>query len=319
MAKFNNYTVIKRYDRPSNDSRVFLEFLFMKDGILQDPYQVCSVHVFPDNNNGAVADYTDTDVDSPNYGEIESSAVSSAGFVFTNSVSGVRSAEISALYAEANYGASSASGIFKIRDGHFAAVLTPNASYYDWAESAASSNTVSAIGDYMDLWTIVATEGSKPRVFVNQFELFNEGVFALTEIPLVTVSHNMVNKYIPVGSTERIKIACEYSTENRRTDRELMNLLQDSGLLTDIAMSITKLNEGPDLTSRVVIKDFDDTSADVDMNSENVATYLWNTNGIVPKNSGDILGGTRGVYEIQLRYNIFGETRFSERFTLVVH
>ena len=321
MAKINDYVVVKRYDRPSPNSKTYLEFLFVKDGILQDPYQVCSVHVFPDANNGDITSFVDSDADSSTYGEIQlSSANASADFIFTNTTGGVQDADpANALDPSAYTPGTNASGIYKIGDGHFAAVLTPNEQYYDRYNTAASSNGASAIGNYLDVWTVVATAGSKPKTFVNQFELFNEGAFALTELPLITITHEMKNKYIPVGSNERLKITTEYSTENRRTDRELTSLLQDSGLITDVQMKIVKLNESPDLTSRVVIQDFSDTSGSVDVNTENVVSYLWDTGSITAKDSEDILGGSRGIYEIQIKYNVFTETRYSPRFTVAVH
>jgi hypothetical protein len=321
MAKINNYVVVKRYDRPSPNSKAYLEFLFVKDGILQDPYQVCSVHIFPDSSNGDITAFVDSELGSPTYGEIEvSSANASASFIFTNTTGGSQDPDPqNALDPSAYTPGTNASGIYKIGDGHFAVVLTPNEQYYDWYGTAAASNGASAIGNYLDVWTIVATPGSLAKTFVNQFELFNEGAFALTELPLITITHEMKNKYIPVGSNERLKITTEYSTENRRTDQELTSLLQDSGLLSDVQMKITKLNESPDLTSRVVIQDFSDTSGSINMNTENVISYLWDTGNITAKDSEDILGGTRGIYEVQIKYNVFTETRYSPRFTVAVH
>lgn len=325
MSQFNGYTVIKRYDRPSPNSIAFLEFLFLKDGILQDPYQVCSVHIFPDTQKGSADAYLDLSANSPNYGTIVASAASSyADFIFTNTDSlGARSAspadaddEIYFMGQDAPYTASS---IFKIRNGHYAVALTPQSSYYNWDTQTRHGNSASAIGRYLDLWTVVDVAGSEPQVYTNKFEFFTNGAFALTEIPHVTTTERLINKYINVGSNERIRIALEYATENRRTDRELLNLLQDSSLITSPALKITKLNESPDMTSRVIIYDFADTEDLVDISADNIVSYQWDTSYIVAKDGEDILGGTRGVYEVQLRYEIFGEVRYSDRFTLVVH
>lgn len=325
MSKFNGYTVIKRYDRPSPNSISFLEFLFLRDGILQDPYQVCSVHVVPDTANGTADAYLDLSSGSTTYGEISTSSASSySDFIFTNTNDlGVRNAlpinaakELDFLGTAQPYTASS---IFKIKDGHFAVALTPQSSYYNWDTGTRFGNSTSSIGKYLDLWTVVDVAGSKPQVYVNKFELFNNGSFALTETPHVTTSHRLINKYIPVGSKENLRLSMEFSTENRRTDRDLFNLLQDSSLITNPSMKIVKLNDGLDATSRVVIKDFSDTEGLIDISADNIVSFLWDTGFIIPKDSEDILGGSRGVYEIQLKYGIFGEVRYSERFTLVVH
>jgi len=87
-------------------------------------------------------------------------------------------------------------------------------------------------------------------------------------------------------------------------------------------MRIVKLNESPELTSRVMIEDFTDTAARVHIDSHNMISYLWNTSEITPKfndvGTGDILGGSRGVYEITVKYQILTETFYSPKFKLIV-
>ena len=83
-------------------------------------------------------------------------------------------------------------------------------------------------------------------------------------------------------------------------------------------MRIVKLNESPELTSRVVIQDFTDTSSTIQLDSHNMISYLWDTASITPKDTDDIMGGSRGVYEITVKYQILTETFYSPKFKLIV-
>ena len=83
-------------------------------------------------------------------------------------------------------------------------------------------------------------------------------------------------------------------------------------------MRIVKLNESPQLTTRVMIQDFADTSGTVQLDSQGTMSYLWDTNNIVPKYTDDILGGSRGVYEITVKFDLVEETILSPKFKLIV-
>ena len=74
MTTFNGYTVINRGNRPSPISPAKLDFYFVKDGSYIDPYQVCSVHVFPDTAFGAPDNYLDLSAGSADYGLVSSLA-----------------------------------------------------------------------------------------------------------------------------------------------------------------------------------------------------------------------------------------------------
>ena len=46
MATFNGISVVRRYNRPSPNSKAYLELYTLENGQYTDVYQVCSVHVF---------------------------------------------------------------------------------------------------------------------------------------------------------------------------------------------------------------------------------------------------------------------------------
>ena len=94
--------------------------------------------------------------------------------------------------------------------------------------------------------------------------------------------------------------------------------METGSLLQSPKMRIVKLNESPELTSRVMIQDFDDTAANVDLDPQGTISYIWDTASIVPKYSDDILGGARGVYEITVKYDLIEETILSPKFKLIV-
>ena len=59
------------------------------------------------------------------------------------------------------------------------------------------------------------------------------------------------------------------------------------------------------------------TSDGVAIDSQGTISYVWDTNSIAPFYNDEELGGTMGVYEVAVRYNVAGETIVSPRFKLI--
>ena len=327
MTAFNNITVINRANRPSPISPCKLDFIWIKDGSYQNPFQVCSVHIFPNTQFGSPNPYVNLTAGDANYGLVSSTATD---YIFRNykrNGAGVRigfDANVSACAAEADYvGGNSASAIFNTSPGNFSVILQPEANYFPTTAPAnnwlpVSSNSASATGDYLDIWTLVDVEGSRAQIYVNSFKLNSNSNVALTEPLLVTPTNKLIQRYVEIGSKEKLRVKTSLVVDNEPISNDLRNLLETGSLLSAPEMRIVKLNESPELTSRVMIKDFSDTSGSIQLDSHNMISYLWDTSNIVAKDSDDVLGGSRGVYEITVKYNILTETFYSPKFKLIV-
>ena len=327
MTTFNDITVINRANRPSPISPCKLDFIWIKDGSYQNPFQVCSVHIFPNTQFGSPNPYVNLTAGEANYGLVSSTATD---YIFRNyKRNGVGArvgfdANVSACAVEADYvGGNSASAIFKTSPGNFSVILQPEANYFPTTAPAngwlpVSGNSASATGDYLDIWTLVDVEGSRAQIYVNSFKLNSNSNVALTEPLLVTPTNKLIQRYVEVGSKEKLRVKTELVVDNEPITNDLRNLLETGSLLSKPQMRIVKLNESPELTSRVMVQDFGDTSGSIQLDSQNLISYLWNTETIAPKYADDIMGGSRGVYEITVKYNILTESFYSPKFKLIV-
>jgi len=333
MTKFNDITVINRANRPSPISPCKLDFIWIKDGSYQNPFQVCSVHIFPNTTFGSPNPYVNLTPGGANYGLVSSTATDYIFRNYSRNAEGVRNgfdASMDTMAVEADYvGGNSASAIFKTSPGNFSVILQPEAEYFPTSVLDAganwlpvSGNSASATGDYLDIWTLVDVEGSRAQIYVNSFKLNSASIVAITEPLLVTPTNKLIQRYVEVGSKEKLRVKTELVVDNEPISNDLRNLLETGSLLSNPEMRIVKLNESPELTSRVMIYDFGDTSGSIQLDSQNLISYLWDTTNITPKfnepGTADILGGSRGVYEITVRYNILTERFYSTKFKLIV-
>ena len=342
MTTFNGYTVIQRDNRPSPISPAKLDFLFVKDGSYIDPFQVCSVHIFPNTQFGSPDAYLDLVAGSTDYGLVSSTG--SEKMVFHNQKTDPTSvppsqvigfdANISAMPAAGSYNATlpnTASGIFKNGPGNFSVILQTGTEF--WSPSATAFNTgppfansASGTGGYIDIWTIVDAEGSAAQVYANVFGLTTANVFASTGPLAVTTNNKLIQRYVNVGSKKNLEIKTELVVDNDTIKASLRNLMETGALIQSPEINVVKLNETPGLTSRVQITGFDDVggfiSNGVRLNGNGTISWQFDTTNITPFFNdpvvGDTLGGPTGVYEIQVRYQVLDETIISPRFKLIV-
>ena len=327
MTTFNDITVINRANRPSPISPCKLDFIWIKDGSYQNPFQVCSVHIFPNTQFGSPNPYVCLTPGDAEYGLVSSTATE---YIFRNyKRNGVGArvgfdGNMSAMANVSSYvGGNSASAIFNTSPGNFTVILQPEADYFPTTAPAnnwlpVSGNSASATGDYLDIWTLVDVEGSRAQIYVNSFKLNSNSNVALTEPLLVTPTNKLIQRYVEIGSKEKLRVKTELVVDNEPITNDLRNLLETGSLLSSPQMRIVKLNESPELTSRVVIQDFSDTSSTIQLDSHNMISYLWDTASITPKDTDDIMGGSRGVYEITVKYDILTESFYSPKFKLIV-
>ena len=342
MTTFNGHTVIQRGNRPSPISPAKLDFLFVKDGSYIDPFQVCSVHIFPNTAFDTATPYIDTTAGSTTYGLVNST---DNNMVFHNQgvdplsqppfqVTGFDAAATETNMAkESSYIASdpmTASGIFRTGPGRFSVLLQTNTKY--WSTSATSFtappyfNSASGTGGYIDIWTLVDTAGSKAQIYVSMFNLTTANVFGSTQALAVTTNNKLVQRYVNMGSKKKLQIKTELVVDNSPIKASLRNLMETGALIQSPEINVVKLNETPGLTSRVQITGFDDVggfiSNGVRLNGNGTISWQFDTTNITPFFNdpvvGDTLGGPTGVYEIQVRYQVLDETIISPRFKLIV-
>ena len=336
MTKFNGVTVIQRGNRPSPIIPAKLDFLNYIAGELSDPYQVCSVHIFPNTAFGTADPYVNQDAEDANYGLVNSQNTNMVFHNYHRDGEGNRdgfNGDIVACAAETSYTGElrlSASSIFKEAEGQFSVILQPSGAYYptssttDWDDRR--HNTASGAGGYIDIWTVVQAQGSRPQIYVNSFGMNTANTFVTTEPLLVTTRNKLTQRYVEVGSRKKLQIKTELTVDNEPIKESLRNLLEAGALIQNPEISITKINESPQLTSRVQVTgaqtDNDPFSPfisdGVGLDSHGTISFVWDTSDISPFFESDILGGARGIYEVQVRFQLIDETILSPRFKLVV-
>ena len=340
MTTFNGYTVINRKNRPSPISPAKLDFYFVKSGQYTDPFQVCSVHIFPNTQFDNPDQYLDLSAGSSDYGLVSSTT---NNMVFHNQgvnteinppqVSGF-DASIDNMEVESFYNANlpmTASGIFRTAPGQFHVILQTGTKY--WSTSATSfadgppyTNNASGTGGYLDIWTVVDAEGSKAQIYVNTFNLQTANVFAVTEPLAVTTNNKLIQRYIDVGSKKKLQIKTELVVDSEPIKADLRNLMETGALVQNGEIAITKLNETPGMASRVWITgtetpgqpDSPFISTGVNIGSDGTISYNFDTANITPFYTDENLGGTTGVYEVQVKYNLLDETILSPKFKLII-
>ena len=335
MTTFNGHTVIQRDNRPSPISPAKLDFFLVKDGSYIDPFQVCSVHVFPDTQFGSADSYLDLVPGSPTYGLVGTTGYEK--MVFHNQLTDPITAQvigfdanISGMAQENTYNSANpmtASGVFRTSPGVFSVILQTGTKFWPtsstvFTELPSDSNSASGTGGYLDLWTIVDAKDSRAQVYANVFGLTTANVFGSTGPLAVTTNNRLIQRYIDVGSKKSLQIKTELVVSNNTIKASLRNLMETGALLQSPEISITKLNESPALTSRVQITGVGGIggfiSDGVRLDSNGTISFLWDTASIVAFYEDENLGGTTGVYEIQVKYQLLDETILSPRFKLIV-
>ena len=333
MTKFNGVTVIQRGNRPSPIIPAKLDFYNYIAGALSNPFQVCSVHVFPNTAFGTASPYVNQTPGNTDYGLVSGTTTNMLFHNYKRNEVGTKigfDANVSACAEEVTYAGDlrySASSIFKEEVGHFSVILQPSGVYFPVSAGGINgwspryNNSASGTGGYIDIWTVVHTEGSKAQIYVNTFNMDTANTFAVTEPLEVTTTNKLVQRYVQLGSKKRLQIQTEIVVDNEPIKEDLRNLMETGSLVSNPEISITKLNESPVLTARVqttgtgLVGGF--TSEGVSMDTQGTISYVWDTNSITPFYDDELLGADMGVYEVTVRYDVAGETIVSPRFKLI--
>lgn len=294
----NGYEITDRDNRPSVDSRVALRVFFMNDGQFIDPAQIVDVCLFP---RAAAQD--------------PSSLLTSDGVLDDAVVSSLAKAhfeteESPGWVDSSTYTQDGSTQVFRIRQGEYVVVLDGIDQDQSFATRWQSivDNTASATGDYLDVWTIKYPTLSDTKVVINAFSLFDDAFYTITE-PLMIKAHNeLTTKKIPLGSKQDIKITTDFTVENKNINSSIRNLFK-SAMAINPKLKIEKINEDPNIPSRVTVYDYADTSGSIRVTSENTIIYTWDTNLLkshAQMTEGN-LGNMRGIYAISLQFDLLTE------------
>ena len=323
--KLNNLEVFDRHNRPSANQPVLLRAFFINDGTYQDPFAISSVHVFTKAANST----PDSVLDANNLVEFTSATSGTILMRFEASNTG-------ATVDDASFDATNYAGhyqdreIYKLADGQFGVVLNGNPLPGSLPatqvlegileDGQTISNQASAVNDYLDIWTVKINSGSSWQVFINQFHLYDDTFFVSTEPLLLKPKNLLVNKRIRLGSQVDLKMTTEITVENSNLDSSVKNLFKDSAIMS-AAFQIIKVNEDPNLPSRVEVSGYSDTSSTVDVTSDNTIIWNWNTDGLKSHNevinTGD-LGNLKGTYLINAKYTLLNQLIITPDYYLIV-
>lgn len=305
----NNQEVIDRNNRPNVLQKVGLRVYFYNDGELQDPYEISSVSVFND-----YADFSPSSILSAN--NIAASSTSAILMHFEASGSTLTTAS---GFDSSNYTPGvTASGIYRLGIGEYVVVLDGTLSLSGDLNGSTIANQVSAVGDYVDVWTVKMTQGSIYKAVINEFELFDDTFFTVTEPLIVKTTNSLITRKVKLGSTKKIHVDTKVAIEND-IDDAINNIFKDS-VVSSPQFRILKKNEGSNLPDYVEVSGYSDTSALIDVTSNNDMLFTWDTNDIKThaKVATGELGSITGPYILQVRYTILDEVIQTQDFYLLL-
>jgi hypothetical protein len=313
--QLNNISISDRNNRPSVLEKVGLQVFFLTDGIYTDPYQISAVSIFARANNLSPSSILD---ETTQLISVDASNVMKMNFC--NS-----SADTSNVaFNVSNYtGGASTSGIFRISTGRYIVVLdgTINLSGTRnlYGQNTTIANSADQTGDYIDVWTINMAQGSELQSVINEFTLRKGGFTTVTEPLMLKSKTRLVNNKITLGSKADLKISTSIVVENTGIDESIRNLLRDN-VITDASIEIVKINEAANLPAKVTVSSFADTSSAIQMASDNVIIFTWDTNNLTshPQVAAGNFDSTRGVYAIRAKYSVFNEIIVTEPMYLTI-
>lgn len=293
--KLNGVTVVERHNRPGTLSRNVLRLEVLNSGAFQDLYEVSSVSLFRQSQNTSPSTVLTSSTQL-----ISDTAASTVKFRWT----GVKDA------STFNTDPSSASSIYKVATGKYAVVLdgTQTVSSLDRAGTEIV-NTASAVGDYIDVWTVKVRESDSYQVFINPVKLFPDSFVAITEPLLLKSKTRLIPNAVRLGETVKLKIATEITVMNKNIDQSIKNTLAE-GVIQDPQIRVLKHNEDSNLPARVEVLGYDDTYSLVEVTGDNTILFSFDT-AVLTNGSITNLGAGTGTYSVEAKYTLVDETIIS--------
>lgn len=303
--QLNGTSVVDRNNRPTVLQKVGLRAFFINDGVYVDPHEVSAVTIFDKSANFTPSTILDDNLISSGI----TSGIIRMNFAPSGEDGGFPAQDPSGYNPGTDI--ASTSGVYRVDKGEYIVVLdgTQDISgvYNLHGSSVVVPNTASAVKDYIDVWTVMLAEGSTYQSIISNFHLYDDTFFVVTEPLLLTASNKLINKHVTLGSKENIKVTTEVTINNKTIDSSVTNLFRDSAII-NAQMKIEKLNEGTEtLPAHVDISGYSDTSALIDITSDNTMVLNFDTTTLATHPNVADFGGLVGQYRLTVKYNLLNE------------
>ena len=313
--QLNGVTVVDRHNRPTVLQKVALRAFFINDGEYYDPYDISGVTIFQQNSNFSPSSVLE--------GNLIASGLDSdlilMHFTPSGDDGGTTGQDPSGYAADSLL---AASGVYRVRQGEYIVVLDgtqDSSGVYDFHGSSVTiANSASSSDNYIDCWTIKFAESSDYQTLINDFRLYDDTFFTITQ-PLLLASRNkLINRQVTLDSIENLKVTTEITIQNKDIDDSVKNLFKDSAI-TNASVKIDKINEdSTTLPAYVTVSGFDDTSTLVDVTSDNTMIFRFDTTTLTTHPSVADFAGVTGTYRLTAKYNLLNETIVSPPYYFTV-
>lgn len=312
--QLNGIDIVDRHNRPTTIQKVALRAFFINDGEYYDPYDISGVTIFEKTSNFTPSSVIDGNLISTS---IPSSIIKMHFGASANEGGGA--ALLPSKYVNTNAAASS---IYRLGVGEYVCVLDLTKSIsgrYDLnGSSVVINNTASAVTDYIDCWTIQFAQESQYQTLINEFSLYNDTFFTVTQPLIFATRNNLVNKQLTLSSIETLKVQTDITIQNRNIDSSIRNLFKDSAI-TSAMIKIEKVNEdSTTLPATVEISGFSDTSGLVDVTSDNTILLRFDTTLLATHPRLASFGGLTGTYRLIVKYTLLNDTIVSKPFYFTI-
>jgi|6_EtaG_2_1085325.scaffolds.fasta_scaffold05812_6 hypothetical protein len=334
--QLNNIRVIDRHQRPNVLNKVLLRSFFINDGAMQDPYQVSSVNVFAIPAGTSPSSVLDGDLISDNSAGDAKMCFQPSSDAIVRDQKGITEQFDVEEYTGAlapypgvldEYGydgwvdsqpCSGVSGVYRLDEGEFGVVLDgilggalSSVSQVDnatvdgiWGNM---KNTASAATTYIDVWTVKLTANSPWTTIINSFELFTDTFYTITEPPLLSTQHKLMNTNVVLGSIVQLKVGVDITLQNRSIDSSIKNLFKNAAII-DPKFKVMKVDQqAASYPSRVTVLDWE-WIQDVDVTSDNTLILNFDTVYTLDTTAPSDLATPVGTYALQVEYKILRET-----------
>jgi len=314
-VQLNNTVIVDRGNRPNVSQRVGLRAFFINDGAYVDPFEISSVQLFKRDDT-----YSPLTV-------VGSDGLVSSTPLMTFGASG-QTETTNSNFDSSNYvPAVTASGIYRVGTGDYVVVLdqTLALSGFDTnTQTEVAASSLSAVDDYVDLWTVKLNSASKYQVITNEFRLNEDTFFAFTEPLLLTTSNKLMNKHVRLGEVVDLKVSTETTVQNQNLSQSVQNIFKDS-VITSATMEIKKVNQDLNFDGPFTVSSFTEsaataTSQPVTITKENTIIMSFDTTKLKDLSSftNGTFGSLTGTYSVQVKYTLLNETIISPLYYLTV-
>ena len=318
--QLNGTAVVDRHNRPTVIQKVALRAFFVNDGEYFDPTDISRVTVFAKASNFSPSTVLE--------GNVISSSITSSIILMQF---GASANDSGAALNPTSYNPNdpeSLSGIYRVKRGEYVCVLDGTQTQqgkYDFHGSSVNplvpliiTNSASSVDDYIDCWTLKVNTGSDLQTLINDFHLFDDTFFSITQPLLLAAKNKLVNKHLTLSSIENLEVTTEVTIQNKDIDRSVKNLFKDSAI-TSATIKIEKVNEdSTTLPATVVVSSFEDTETLVDVTSDNTMIFSFDTTTLATHPRVADFGGLTGTYRATVKYTLVNETIISPPYYFTV-